>query len=64
MEARKIMSEEFVKVEITKDGKEQQLQLIYKNGEKKIFRLKDFPHHRGGPVITGQWDIEEIKDEN
>ena len=59
-----IMSEEFVKIEITKDRKGQQLQLIHKNGTKKIFHLKDFPHRRGGPVITGEWDIEEIKNEN
>ena len=55
------MSNEFIEMEIISDEKGQRLQLVCADGTKKIFKLKDFPYYGGGPVIVGNWSIEEIK---
>ena len=56
------MANEFIEMEIIKDEKGQWLQLVCEDGTKKVFKLKDFPYPGGGPVIAGNWCIEEIKE--
>ncbi len=51
------MSEEFIGMEFIRKESTQYLKLVREDGTKEIYSLKDFPYPRGGPVITGEFDI-------
>jgi hypothetical protein len=57
------VSEEFVNMEIVKNENGQYLKLVKEDGTKEVYFLKDFPYRRGGPVITGEYEIEFKKEE-
>jgi len=51
----------FIEMEITKDESGKQLKLIFEDGTKEVYVLKDFPYRNGGPVITGKWFLNFMK---
>jgi hypothetical protein len=56
------MSQKFVRIAIDRnDGGQFYLILITEDGNEEQYRLKDFPHNKGGPVIIGDWNIEKIE---
>ena len=52
------VAEDFIRIEITKNGKQQYLKLVKKDGTKQVYKLNNFSYCGGGPVIVGEYEIQ------
>jgi len=43
-----------------KSGRDQYVEIIFKDGTQKRYLIKNFPYLIGGPVITGSYKVKNI----